>query len=59
MEAVKEDGTKVVVGDDCLRGFNILMQREHTLERLRRIGITHSTLFPEPEGLAKELERLY
>ena len=59
MEVEKDDGTKVSVDDDCLRCYNILMDKEQTLTMLQRLGFTHSALFPEPWALATELAQLY
>jgi len=59
MEGINPDGIKFVVDGDCLRCYRILMDKEDTLKRLQRYGITHSALFPEPEGLATELAQLF
>lgn len=55
-------GPSSLVGPECLRRYDIRMtekQKEAAVEHLRRFGITHSALFPEPEGLAKELEQFF
>lgn len=45
--------------DDCLRHFEIEIERESGLEELRRLGISQDALFPSAGGLADELERQY
>ncbi len=43
----------------CLTAFDIGIDPDEGLQQLRILGISHSTLFPDLEGLAKELEQLY
>lgn len=52
-------GVHRLVGEDCLKGFTIAIPPREGLQRLYMVGITHSTLFPEAEGLARELDMLY
>lgn len=47
------------IDEGCLRCYKILMDKEEPLKILHRLGFSHSALFPEPEGLAIELARLF
>lgn len=47
-----------MVGDDCLRSFEIEMDPGDGMGRLRRLGISRSALFPTARGLTEELEWL-
>lgn len=54
------EGLCNMVGDDCLIRYQIRFPDQgEALHRLRRLGISESTLFPEPGGLAQELEFLF
>jgi len=56
----RKEGLAELVGPDCLRRYDIQLQsRLGALRELRRVGISESTLFPEPTGLAKELEQFF
>lgn len=54
----REEGLGEMVGSDCLRSFKIKMETDDGLERLRRLGISQSALFPTAEALAQELDWL-
>lgn len=45
--------------DDFLRRYDVEIEKERGLARLRRLGISQDSLFPNAQGLSKELERLY
>ena len=55
----KKDSLNAMVGDECLSLYEIKVDASEGLRELRTLGISHSTLFPEPEGLAKELEQIF
>lgn len=47
------------VGPSCLRNFRIEIEhRDSAIRDLRRLGVAHSTILPDAEGLAAELRRL-
>jgi hypothetical protein len=53
-------GLHELVGPECLIKYDIrLPDQRDALHRLRRLGIAESTLFPDPAGLARELEFLF
>ena len=55
----RKESIAVMVDFTCLRQYRIEMPVQETLRELRVLGISRSTLFPEPEGLAIELEELF
>lgn len=55
----RQESLAEMVGEDCLRRYKIRVDRAVGLAKLRRLGISESTLFPDARGLAKELEHLY
>lgn len=48
-----------LVGPGCLKAFSIKIEPRRGLQELRLFGISHITVFPEPEGLARDLERWF
>lgn len=47
------------VGPSCLRKFLIqIADKDELMRELRRLGVAHSTVLPDAEGLATELRRL-
>lgn len=49
-----------MVGPDCLRCYRIrIKDKSKALHQLRRLGISESTLFPDADGLSKELELFF
>jgi hypothetical protein len=56
----RREGLCAIVQEDCLIQYKIrLADQAQALHRLRRLGISESTLFPDPLGLARELEFLF
>lgn len=54
----RKEGLAEMVGDDCLRSVEIQVDPDDGMEKLRRLGISRSALFPTARGLAMELEWL-
>lgn len=56
----RKEGLADMVGEETLVRYSVKVpdQREALLQ-LRRLGISDSTLFPDPSGLARELEFLF
>lgn len=49
-----------MVGTDCLHRYDVeAMDRAKALLQLRRLGIAEAGLYPEAEGLARELEMFF
>src|SRR6266702_82865 len=46
-----------MVGEECLRRFDIQIPPERGIKELRTMGIADSTIMPDAESLAKELSR--
>lgn len=54
----RKEGLAEMVGDDCVRSFEIQMAPNDEMARLRRLGISRSAIFPTARGLAEELDWL-
>lgn len=55
----QRQGLGNLVGEDCLLRYDIEMDPSDTLRELRRLGISRSSVFPDPRGLAKGLADRY
>jgi hypothetical protein len=51
---------KLLAGKDILKKYFIDgRKRKEMLDELRILGVSHATLFPDPDGLAKDLTKLF
>lgn len=49
-----------MIGPDCLKCYRIRIPEKYkALRQLRRLGISESTLFPDADGLSKELAQFF
>jgi len=56
----REESLADMVGEDCLRRLSVeIPDRAACIRQLRTLGISHSTVYPDPDGLARELRDLF
>ena len=48
---------QIIVGEDCLRRFDIDIPPKRGIAELRMMGIADSTIMPDADSLARELSR--
>ncbi len=53
----RHDPLTKMVGEECLRKFDIYIPPERGIKELRTMGIADSTIMPDADSLAKELSR--
>lgn len=53
----RHESLNKMVGEECLRRFDIYIPPERGIKELRTMGIANSTIMPDAESLSKELSR--
>jgi hypothetical protein len=57
VHGTRHESLNKMVGEECLRRFDIQIPPERGIKELRTMGIADSTIMPDADSLAKELSR--
>lgn len=57
VHGTRHESLSAMVGEECLRKFDIHIPPERGIKELRTMGIADSTIMPDADSLAKELSR--
>lgn len=59
IHGAREEGLVEMVGPECLRRYEIDLETDEPFRRLRELGVSEWSVFPDPRGLARELASRY